>query len=114
MRARGEKVADAKGVEIDMKKPNPPNAKGRAEATAQLAELDDLIQDLKTEMRVTEEVGLFVCCCLRCWWVECCVFIDGRRCCTQYRTHFSFSFIAPFIHHSFVPHDVFSIFPRRL
>ncbi len=59
MRARGEKVAEAKGIEIDMKKPNPPNAKGRAEATAQLAELDDQIQDLKTEMRVTEEVSLF-------------------------------------------------------
>jgi len=68
MRARGEKVAEAKGIEIDMKKPNPPNAKGRAEATAQLAELDDQIQDLKTEMRVTEEVSFvllfFLCLCL--------------------------------------------------
>ena len=62
MRARGEKAAEAKGIEIDMKKPNPPTAKGRAEATAQLAELDDLIQDLKTEMRVTEEVNFFFAC----------------------------------------------------
>lgn len=68
MRARGEKVAEAKGIEIDMKKPNPPNAKGRAEATAQLAELDDQIQDLKTEMRVTEEVSFVGCFCLVSLW----------------------------------------------
>lgn len=69
MRARGEKVAEAKGIEIDMRKPNPPNAKGRAEATAQLAELDDQIQDLKTEMRVTEEVrvGVVFVCWFVCW-----------------------------------------------
>lgn len=55
MRERGEAVAKEKGIEIDMEKPRVPVTKGRAEATAALAELDDLISELKTEMRQTEE-----------------------------------------------------------
>jgi hypothetical protein len=55
MRELGEEKAAEMGVEIDMSKPLVTLHKGKEQTAACIAALDDEIQELKTQMRATEE-----------------------------------------------------------